>query len=615
MVDIVLLQLPIWGVGCPPLGLALLKSYLAENGISSKIFDINAHLYSVCGIKFADYWGIEHGYDYCCSHNKMLKFYRDNRALFLYYIDQIRQLDPKIVGCSCFGASIELTKIFLADLRRFCPNIRSIVGGPEVASFMNTADELISREYIDAICLDEGEISLVNYFRAIEENDGRSVPGIFYKQNGAVIKGGACNYVKKLDQLPFPDFSDFNLNHYQKVKVLPSYATRGCINKCIYCSARNFMKPFRFRSGRRMFEEVKYLKTVFPTINYIRMADNISNGNIRELEAFCDLMIDADLGLKWNLENAVIRKEMRTPLYRKMKKAGCTLLGYGVETPSQSLLQKIGKLLSKDVDLVKVLKEGKEAGLYISVNIMFGLPGETEEDFNYLLYWLKKNKKAFNMINPSIIFCEFYPGCFGYEKPEKYGIDLRKGTLFWETYDKTNTYPIRMERFERFCRMAKKYNLDNLFKIQELPNKNDMLFRYYFASEEYDRAIEYYDKIEFENRTPEIIRMYRVITTNEDVPEIEEKDALLTDILPYETTFAKTFISAPLADTLETLENAKQATPLGRKGWKRWVKSRAYGIVDRMIGFDLAEKRINNCYSMMKVIDAKLRCYAKSNEE
>lgn len=614
MVDIVLLQLPIWGIGFPPLGLALLKRYLAENGISSRVIDINAHLYSVRGLKHTDYWEIEHGYDYCSSHDKMLEFYRHNRALFLYYIDKIRQLNPKAVGCTCFGSSIELTKIFLEDLRRFYPYFKHIIGGPEVAAFMKNTDELMSKEYIDAICFGEGEIGLVKYLQAIEEDKGIPVSGIIYKKDGTVIKEDPGININKLDQLPFPDFSDFNLKHYRDSTVLPSYATRGCINKCIYCSSRNYMGLFRFRSGARMFEEVKFLKDLYPELKYIRMADDISNGNIKELESFCDLMIEAKLGVKWNLENAVIRKEMRTPLYKKLKRAGCVLLGYGMETPSPSLLKKIGKSLSKDVDVAKVLKEGKKAGLIVSVNIMFGLPGETEEDFDYLLSWLRKNKNAFNMINPSIVFCEFYPGSLGNKQPEKYGIDLSKGTLFWETFDKTNTYPIRMERFERFCQMAKKYHLDNLFNIQELPNKNEMLFRYYFASKEFDRAVEYYDLIDSEQKTPEIVRMYQVIA-NGDEPEIEEKDTSLTQMLPYETTFERTFISASLADNLEGLEKAKLFENLSQKRWKRWIRSVAHSIMEKLIGYDLIEKKINNCYSMMNVIDAKLRCYDKSNEK
>jgi len=614
MSDIVLLQLPVWAVGCPPLGLGLLKSYLAEHGISSKIFDINAHLFSISGDRYKDYWEVEHGYNYCSNHDVMLEYYRNNRALFLYYIERIHALKPKIVGCSCFAASIELTKIFLEDLRNFIPGYKHLLGGPEVAGFTNSVDQLISKKFIDAICLDEGEISLVKYFQEIEADNGLPVPGLIYKRSENIIKEGPREYIKNLDTLPFPDFSDFNLKRYQSSTALPSYATRGCINKCIYCSARSFMKPFRFRSGKRMFEEVEYLKIHNPDLTFIRMADNISNGNIKELETFCDLMIKAKLGVKWNLENAVIRKEMRTPLYKKMKKAGCTLVGYGLETPSPSLLQKIGKVLSKDVDIAKVLKEGKKAGLYISVNIMFGLPGETEEDFDYLLQWLRANKKAFDMVNPSLTFCEFYPGCLGYERPDKYGIDLGKGTLFWETTDKTNTYIVRMERFEKFCRLARDNKLDNLFNVQELLNKNEMLFRYYFESNQNDRAIEYYDKMRTVQKTPEIINKYRVITDDGSLG-IEEKEASLINILPYRETFEKTFISAPLADSLGELENAIAFEVLDQKEWKQRVRSVLYGIMKRGLGYDTLEKKISNCYSMMKVIDAKIRCYDRCDDK
>jgi len=613
MVDIVLLQLPIWGVGCPSLGLALLKSYLADNGIKAKVLDINAHLYSIRGGEYADYWDIAHGYDYCASRDKMFDFYRDHRALFLYYIDQIRRMNPKIVGCACFTASFELTKIFLQDLRAFYPHFKHIVGGPEVAWFMRNTDELIAKDYIDAICHDEGEISFVEYFQAVQADDGRAVPGVVYKREGDVITAGPREFIKKLDELPFPDFSDFNLRNYVNPRVLPSYATRGCINNCIYCSARNYMKPYRFRSGKRMFEEVKYLKSRYPELNYIRMADNISNGNIKELETFCDLMIEADLGVKWNLENAVIRKEMRTPLYKKLKHAGCTLLGYGMETPCTGLLRKVGKVLSKDVDMARVLSEGKKAGLCISVNIMFGLPGETDEDFNELLLWLKKNKNAFDVINPSIIFCEFYPGCAVFEDPDKYGIDMSKGTLFWETKDGKNTYPVRMERFERFCRQAKKYGLSNLFYIEELPNKNEMLFKYHFVSKEYDRALEYYQAIPAEKRTPEINRMHQQITrTGSAEPQMSEVET--ANFLPYHDSFEKTFAASALTDNLRDLEQV----PLFRipgSGWKRWIRARVYLLLERLIGFDAAQKKINNCYSMMKVMDAKLQCLLEMNKD
>ena len=54
--DIVLLQLPLWGMFHPPLALGLLKSSLEHNGISCKNFDLNAHTFSTRGKKYFHLW-------------------------------------------------------------------------------------------------------------------------------------------------------------------------------------------------------------------------------------------------------------------------------------------------------------------------------------------------------------------------------------------------------------------------------------------------------------------------------------------------------------------------------------------------------------------------------
>src|SRR3989338_34135 len=505
-VDVVFLQLPFWGIGCPPLAPALLKSYLAQHGFKSKIFDINAHAYATKGKKYFEYWDMKNGYNYCMERESMLEFYRDNRAFFLHYMNEIKRLNPRVVGCTAHCSSRILSEIFLEDMRNLLPGFKHLLGGPDVASFMNNTDDLLSRPYIDAINQDEGEHSLVEYLKALIEDDGRQVPGMIYKYNGKIVRGGHAMFIKDLNELPFPNYEDFNLKYYSEPNTLPTYTTRGCVNKCNYCSAIGFMKTFRLRTAERLFEEVKYLKAKYPNLNYLRMCENISNSKISELEKFCDLMIESGMNkkIRWNLENAVIRKEMRTPLYKKIKKAGCTLLGYGMETPSLRLLQEVGKNLCKDVDIASVLKEGKKAGLYVSVNIMFGLPTETEDDFQYLMQFLNKNRHAFSMVNPSLNFCEYYPGSAGHANPEKYGIDLTKGHLYWESIDGKSTYLTRMKRFEEFCKQAKQFRLDNLFNVDELPNKHKLLFDYYFVSKEYDNCLKEYEQIGQEDLTDDI---------------------------------------------------------------------------------------------------------------
>ena len=75
---------------------------------------------------------------------------------------------------------------------------------------------------------------------------------------------------------------------------MPLYSSRGCVNKCNYCSAIGFMTndkySFRLRSAKRLFDEIVYMKNRFPHIKEFRMSDNISNSKIN----LCCLKINKD---------------------------------------------------------------------------------------------------------------------------------------------------------------------------------------------------------------------------------------------------------------------------------------------------------------------------------
>lgn len=608
--DVVLLQLPFWGVGCPPLGPAILKSYLKENNISCKIFDVNAHAYAMRGKENLDWWELKNGYYFFQQNNSlMFNYYMDNRALFLSHIEKIMQLKPMIIGCSCHNTSLALTKLFLEDLTFYYPQGKNILGGPEVAGFMRNADSLLAEPYIDAVCIDEGEKALVAYYNTLKKNNSDPIPGLVYKKEGRLIKGGMPDIINNLDDLPFPEFDDFNLTYYDQPYSLPSYSSRGCVNRCIFCSGRAYMERFRYRSGKRMYEEMIYLKKSFPDTGYIRLSDNVSNGNIKELESLCDNLIQSHADIKWTMDNAVIRKEMRTPLYKKMKSSGCILIGYGLETPSHRILETIGKKISKGVKIDQVLKEGKKSGIFISVNIMHGLPGETDEDAQYLLDFVVKNRRAYDMLNPSLTFCEFYPGSLGYDQPEKYGLDVTKGSLFWESKDKTNTYLIRMKRFEDACKVIKKFKLKTLFPVDELPNKYALLFRYYYVSREYGKALECYEKIRVEQRYGEIEEIYKKITGG-DTEYSKKNNGYSRAVIP-RTTFEIDFLKASLSATINGLEQLKIKDLSLNSGWKVKMRSLAY----RIIGYDKVERKINSLYPLLTLLDGKVRFLSDALDE
>ncbi|MCK4340079.1 MAG: radical SAM protein [Candidatus Cloacimonetes bacterium] len=599
--DIVILQLPFWAVGCPPLGPAILKSYLRENNISCKIFDINAHAYALRNKNNFDWWELKNGHYFFQLNKKLIsEYYLGNRALFLSYIGKIIKLKPKIVGCSCQITSLPLIKLFLEDLKFYYPECKNILGGPEVAGFMNNSDSLLAEPYIDAVCMGEGEKALAAYYNKQGQNCPEPIPGLAYKKNGQIINGGMPDIIKNLDELPFPDFSDFNLTYYDQPYSVPTYSSRGCVNHCIFCSARAYMNRFRYRSGKRIYEEMIFLKKNFPEADYIRLADDVGNGNIKELESLCDNLMQSGEDIKWTMDNAVIRKEMRRPLYEKLKSSGCILIGYGMENPSPRLLEAIGKNLSKGVDIARVLKEGKESGILMSINAMHGLPGETDEEAKFLLNFLVKNRRSIDLVNPSPEFCEFYPGSLGYDNPEKYGLDISKGSLFWESKDKTNTYPLRMKRFEDVCRIIKKYKLKTLFPVEEHPNKYELLFRYYYISKEYKKALECYERISDERRFGEIEDIFKRIK-NGDTKEEKNKKEEFPITIP-RISFGIDFLKSSLSPVIDGLEEVKLKDFSLSSSWKKKIRSLAY----RIIGYDKVERKINSLYPLLKLFDDKI---------
>jgi len=628
--DVVLLQLPLWGPYHPPLAHGLLKSYLQHHGISCKTIDVNAHAYTTRGKKYFDFWHVKYSQtDKLFIREPMVKMYKDFRTMMLYYMNEIKRANPIVVGCSVFDSSRILTEVFLEDLRRHVPGIKHVLGGPGVAHFMKNTDDLITLDHIDAVCQDEGENALVDYVKAVKKDSGEPVAGMVYKREGRVIKGPPSAYKGKLDTLPFPDFEGSNLQHYIR-RTLPLYASRGCVNKCNYCSAIGFMTnkryPFRFRSGRRMFDEAVYFKKIYPEVEEIRFANNIDNGKMSALEEFCDLMIESGLNeqLTWTMESSVIRREMRKPVYEKMRKAGCTFITYGVETPAEHLLEKVGKTLAlqKGVDLPSILREGKEAGMDLTINIMIGLPGETEEDFKFLCKFLEENKNALIMVNPAIQFCEYYPGSSGNANPEKIGIDMSKGTLMWETKDGKNNYLVRMDRFERFAKLLKKLKIDNFFQIEEIADKHQRLFEYYYVSKDPKNASIEYHKIPKQDLTEEITAKFLEITTGDRsaLDKYIEKCKLrqiakLDDYVSFRGSIDDDFVNEPLSNIINDYVQVK---PYDREypihEWKHKIRKVAlvtsgydrieYLINDILLSLNKIDKAVISAYNL-KISDSK----------
>ncbi len=455
---IALVQAPAWGIYEPPVALAQLSGCLKKSGHQVSVFDLNIEFYSCRKPEYSSTWAIEQS-AFWANMDNVKKFFNDNSGMVDEYVNRIIEFNPDLIGFSVnvcsLPASLELSK----RIKQRRPKVKIAFGGPmfcvpcdiEAVVKDNTVDIVIEGEAEEAFCELAGLI--------IEGKDPSSCKGITFKDGDKLTRNDKRQLIKDLDALPFLDLSGFPLDKYDPPghlgKHISLMTSRGCIFNCAYCGPKAYWRGFRFMSGKRVYDEVKFHIQNHPEIEHIEFLDLELNGNMKALEEFCDLMIAQPLkkDLRWHA-NIVIRPEMTRDLLLKMKQAGCVHLSVGIETGSQRVLDLMHKKYRIE-DADKVLRCCQEAGIHLTTNFMFGFPQETEDDFKETLSFLRRNASCIGTVYPSRSFFTIEPYSYVDSHMDEFGIvPNEQNNLYWESSDGKNNYPERLRRCEEFSRLA-----------------------------------------------------------------------------------------------------------------------------------------------------------------
>ncbi|MFH1029853.1 MAG: radical SAM protein [bacterium] len=213
---------------------------------------------------------------------------------------------------------------------------------------------------------------------------------------GAAKKGVLCENSIPLCQLPAWDYSGWTKrdlalyqdNYTRLLKsgtygatpdVIPFFAfyqsSRGCIQipKCGFCGSR-LGKSFVYREGWQFYDDVK---KIIEKLNWLNDRIHIFDcSDVFSLQRF-----KGDLKSFPGLTFTVfLRVDQITPeIAQKLRKLNVVKVSLGIESGSQQILQKIGKGTTKKQNLLAV-KYLKDEGIQSYINLMYGLPGEIDDD-------------------------------------------------------------------------------------------------------------------------------------------------------------------------------------------------------------------------------------------
>lgn len=163
--------------------------------------------------------------------------------------------------------------------------------------------------------------------------------------------------------------------------------SRGCPYRCAFCYNEVFSKRhWRGLSAGKVIEQINYLQSEYGVSHVNFLEDNFTVNKKRLIE-ICDALIKERTDLEWECESRI--GSLDRNLLQKMKRSGCIIIGFGVESGSPRILE----LLRKDITVAQTIQTFnlcKEVGIYTDAYIMCGLPTETIDDFYMTLKLLRK---------------------------------------------------------------------------------------------------------------------------------------------------------------------------------------------------------------------------------
>jgi len=285
----------------------------------------------------------------------------------------IKARDFDVIGITALSTQYNFVKALSHSIKNTYPEKKIILGG---ALATLSAKTVLENTDIDICVIGEGEETIKELLRKLDGS--KSVSGISYKEEGNIVDNPLRKYIEDLDSIPFPEYEAFPLDIYfdnsfvagarRRIKAVTIISGRGCPYNCNYCSKT--FSGLRLRSVDNIIDEIKYLKDKYK-INGVFFADELLVIGKNRVHELCDKI--GPLGLIWNCQARV--NTVDYDLLRYMRGAGCVAVGYGIESGSQKILDRMNKAATVE-QAREAVSCTVRAGLIPVLQAMFGYPGE-----------------------------------------------------------------------------------------------------------------------------------------------------------------------------------------------------------------------------------------------
>lgn len=346
-----------------------------------------------------------------------------------------------LVGITTTSASYQAALACAAIAKTELARCRVVLGGPHASADSKTILER-HPELVDYIVVGEGERALEHL--VIEYPDPKSAPGVAYLEPEGRYRLNQAPIPLRQDELDKIDvlYRGGFAGTPGKFKTTTYVSARGCPLKCAFCSVAN--QPIRARSVQKVKEDVR--KLVLAGHQRIAIEDNFfahTPARTKELcKAFKELRDDEGLDFGWDCQTRV-ESLARQGTIQQLVEGGCVAVYVGVESLVPDKLRYLNKTRVPENYVAtlsnQVIAPLLESPLSCNINLQFGIPNETKNDFDETLEDIQRWSEWASAANKTItIYPQLhvvYPGTAHFAqgvKDGRFAPDIFESFTTWE---------------------------------------------------------------------------------------------------------------------------------------------------------------------------------------
>ncbi len=363
------------------------------------------------------------------------------------YLNQIAEELPRV---RCFGVSL-LTGPMILDAIQAARHVRSL--RPEVPIIFGgwhpslTSEQTLREDYVDIVVRHQGERTLLEIIGNLE--NGRPldlVAGCWFKRSGKIVRN-PDRPATPIGDLPLPAYELAVFGSYARAgrsRKLPYATSIGCPYACNYCTDMVFYKRrFNALPADRVVSEMTALVERY-RLEEVALVDSNFLVDVSRAIAIAHGIRESGVRFRWTFQASTdLLCRMSDEDVNMLGESGVSHIGFGTESASPEVLRAMNKRHQHIADIAEAARKCQRAGIRVTLNLIFGYPGEQERHRRETLRVMGEIASRYDNVTFSPNLFTAYPGipiwdelrAAGMAEPtnleEWSGVDLGLNRLPW----------------------------------------------------------------------------------------------------------------------------------------------------------------------------------------